>query len=70
MAGFLLLGYDQGVMSGIVRRSFSFGAVRIKYRTETYMQIGADNQFGRDFGHPDPTTQGTIVAIYVRPRSH
>ncbi|PIL23206.1 MFS general substrate transporter [Ganoderma sinense ZZ0214-1] len=41
--GFLLLGYDQGVMSGI---------------------IGADNQFGRDFGHPNPTTQGTIVAIY------
>ncbi|KAF8134677.1 general substrate transporter [Mycena galopus ATCC 62051] len=41
--GFLLLGYDQGVMSGI---------------------IGADNQFGQDFGHPDPTTQGTIVAIY------
>ncbi|KAJ7194968.1 general substrate transporter [Mycena pura] len=41
--GFLLLGYDQGVMSGI---------------------IGADNQFGHDFGHPDPTSQGTIVAIY------
>lgn len=41
--GFLLLGYDQGVMSGI---------------------IGADNQFGRDFGNPNPTTQGTIVAIY------
>ncbi|KAG5734877.1 Sugar transporter STL1, partial [Termitomyces sp. T112] len=41
--GFLLLGYDQGVMSGI---------------------IGADNQFGKDFNHPDPTTQGTIVAIY------
>ncbi|KAI0071993.1 general substrate transporter [Panus rudis PR-1116 ss-1] len=41
--GFLLLGYDQGVMSGI---------------------IGADNQFGRDFNHPDPTRQGTIVAIY------
>ncbi|KAJ6542846.1 general substrate transporter [Mycena capillaripes] len=41
--GFLLLGYDQGVMSGI---------------------IGADNQFGKDFGHPNPTTQGTIVAIY------
>ncbi|KAG7087390.1 hypothetical protein E1B28_013361 [Marasmius oreades] len=41
--GFLLLGYDQGVMSGI---------------------IGADNQFGRDFGRPGPTTQGTIVAIY------
>ncbi|KAJ7045300.1 general substrate transporter [Mycena alexandri] len=43
ITGFLLLGYDQGVMSGI---------------------IGADNQFGRDFGHPNPTTQGTIVAIY------
>ncbi|TFK37519.1 general substrate transporter [Crucibulum laeve] len=41
--GFLLLGYDQGVMSGI---------------------IGADNQFGRDFNHPNPTRQGTIVAIY------
>ncbi|KAH9888029.1 general substrate transporter [Cubamyces lactineus] len=41
--GFLLLGYDQGVMSGI---------------------IGANNQFGADFGHPDPTTQGTIVALY------
>ncbi|KAG5352549.1 hypothetical protein C0989_001767 [Termitomyces sp. Mn162] len=43
ITGFLLLGYDQGVMSGI---------------------IGADNQFGKDFNHPDPTTQGTIVAIY------
>ncbi|KZV76507.1 general substrate transporter [Peniophora sp. CONT] len=41
--GFLLLGYDQGVMSGLV---------------------GADNQFGRDFGNPGPTAQGTIVAIY------
>ncbi|KIY62664.1 general substrate transporter [Cylindrobasidium torrendii FP15055 ss-10] len=41
--GFLLLGYDQGVMSGLV---------------------GADNQFGRDFGNPDATSQGTIVAIY------
>ncbi|CAL1698841.1 unnamed protein product [Somion occarium] len=43
--GFLLLGYDQGVMhmSGI---------------------IGADNQFGRDFNHPGPTQQVTIVAIY------
>ncbi|KIJ64328.1 hypothetical protein HYDPIDRAFT_175665 [Hydnomerulius pinastri MD-312] len=37
--GFLLQGYDQGVMSGI---------------------IGANNQFGRDFGDPDPTTQGLI----------
>ncbi|KAG6826594.1 hypothetical protein H0H92_015211 [Tricholoma furcatifolium] len=26
--------------------------------------IGANNQFGEDFGHPNPTTQGTIVAIY------
>ncbi|KAJ7055634.1 general substrate transporter [Mycena amicta] len=43
ISGFLLLGYDQGVMSGI---------------------IGADNQFGKDFGHPNPTSQGTIVAIY------
>ncbi|KIJ61255.1 hypothetical protein HYDPIDRAFT_159851 [Hydnomerulius pinastri MD-312] len=41
--GFLLLGYDQGVMSGI---------------------IGANNQFGKDFGEPDPSTQGLIVAIY------
>ncbi|THH09748.1 hypothetical protein EW146_g8601 [Bondarzewia mesenterica] len=41
--GFLLLGYDQGVMSGI---------------------IGANNQFGHDFGNPNPTAQGTIVAIY------
>ncbi|KII90209.1 hypothetical protein PLICRDRAFT_159619 [Plicaturopsis crispa FD-325 SS-3] len=41
--GFLLLGYDQGVMSGI---------------------IGAENQFGKDFDSPDPTTQGLIVAIY------
>ncbi|KAF5392125.1 hypothetical protein D9757_003194 [Collybiopsis confluens] len=37
--GFLLLGYDQGVMSGI---------------------IGAENQFGHDFGNPDPTAQGLI----------
>ncbi|EIW74800.1 general substrate transporter [Coniophora puteana RWD-64-598 SS2] len=41
--GFLLLGYDQGVMSGI---------------------IGAQNQFGLDFGEPDAATQGLIVAIY------
>ncbi|KAI0314342.1 general substrate transporter, partial [Amylostereum chailletii] len=41
--GFLLLGYDQGVMAGIV---------------------GADNQFGRDFGNPNPTAQGTIVRIF------
>ncbi|PSS37449.1 hypothetical protein PHLCEN_2v656 [Hermanssonia centrifuga] len=40
--GFLLLGYDQGVMSGI---------------------IGADNQFGTDFGNPDPTAQGNIVLV-------
>ena len=26
-------------------------------------QIGADNQFGKDFNHPDPTTQGTIVRV-------
>ena len=26
--------------------------------------IGADNQFGKDFGHPDAALQGTIVAIY------
>ncbi|KAJ3763531.1 general substrate transporter [Lentinula raphanica] len=37
--GFLLLGYDQGVMSGI---------------------IGAENQFGHDFGDPNATTQGLI----------
>jgi hypothetical protein len=42
-SGFLLFGYDQGVMAGI---------------------IGADNQFGRDFGHPSPSLQGTILAIY------
>ncbi|EIN05725.1 general substrate transporter [Punctularia strigosozonata HHB-11173 SS5] len=42
--GFLLLGYDQGVMSGI---------------------IGADNQFGRDFGHPDATDQGFIVPFIL-----
>jgi hypothetical protein len=30
--------------------------------------IGADNQFGMDFDQPDPSLQGTIVAIYeVRP---
>lgn len=34
---FLLLGYDQGVMSGLV---------------------GADNEFGKQFGHPDATMQG------------
>ncbi|KAK8204305.1 hypothetical protein M8818_005150 [Zalaria obscura] len=26
--------------------------------------IGADNQFGKDFNHPDAGMQGTIVAIY------
>jgi len=41
--GFLLLGYDQGVMSGL---------------------IGADNQFGKDFSHPDTDLQGIIVSIY------
>lgn len=25
-------------------------------------QIGADNQFGRDFNHPNPSRQGTIVS--------
>ncbi|KAL9052710.1 MAG: hypothetical protein Q9162_005211 [Coniocarpon cinnabarinum] len=39
----MLLGYDQGVMSGL---------------------IGADNRFGRDFGHPDADMQGNIVALY------
>lgn len=34
---FLLLGYDQGVMSGLV---------------------GADNQFGQQFGNPNATMQG------------
>lgn len=34
---FLLLGYDQGVMSGLV---------------------GADNEFGKQFGHPDANMQG------------
>ncbi|KAH7908218.1 general substrate transporter [Hygrophoropsis aurantiaca] len=42
--GFLLQGYDQGVMSGI---------------------IGANNQFGKDFGDPDPTTQGLIVILMI-----
>lgn len=32
---------------------------------ESTLQIGADNQFGRDFGNPDPTTQGTIVRGYT-----
>ena len=40
---FLLLGYDQGVMSGL---------------------IGADNAFGKQFGHPDPNMQGIITSIY------
>lgn len=40
---FLLLGFDQGVMSGL---------------------IGADNQFGRDFGNPDANLQGVITSIY------
>lgn len=26
--------------------------------------IGANNQFGRDFGHPSASLQGTILAIY------
>jgi hypothetical protein len=26
--------------------------------------IGADNQFGKDFGHPSASLQGTILAIY------
>jgi hypothetical protein len=26
--------------------------------------IGADNQFGKDFGHPNPGLQGTILAMY------
>jgi hypothetical protein len=42
-AAFILFGYDQGVMSGI---------------------IGADNQFGKDFGHPNAGLQGTIAAVY------
>src|SRR5258706_9519629 len=40
---FMLFGYDQGVLSGI---------------------IGADNQFGSDFNHPDANTQGLIVSVY------
>ncbi|RHZ70696.1 hypothetical protein CDV55_101537 [Aspergillus turcosus] len=40
---FMLFGYDQGVLSGI---------------------IGADNQFGKDFDHPDANTQGLIVSVY------
>lgn len=46
---FLLLGYDQGVMSGI---------------------IGANNRFGRDFGNPDASLQGDIVALYDVRDSH
>jgi len=34
---FLLLGYDQGVMSGLV---------------------GANNEFGKQFNHPDANMQG------------
>jgi MFS family permease len=26
--------------------------------------IGADNRFGKDFGHPGPNMQGNIVALY------
>lgn len=26
--------------------------------------IGADNQFGKDFGHPTAGLQGTILAVY------
>ena len=26
--------------------------------------IGADNQFGKDFNHPDANTQGLIVSVY------
>ncbi|KAJ5580308.1 Major facilitator superfamily domain general substrate transporter [Penicillium hispanicum] len=40
---FLLLGYDQGVMSGL---------------------IGANNEFGKQFGHPDSTMQGILTSIY------
>ncbi|KAJ5675770.1 Major facilitator superfamily domain general substrate transporter [Penicillium macrosclerotiorum] len=40
---FLLLGYDQGVMSGLV---------------------GADNEFGKQFGHPNATMQGILTSIY------
>ena len=40
---FMLFGYDQGVLSGI---------------------IGAENQFGKDFGHPNANTQGLIVSVY------
>lgn len=30
--------------------------------------IGANNQFGKDFGHPGAGLQGTILAVYeVRP---
>ncbi|KAJ5273766.1 hypothetical protein N7478_008891 [Penicillium angulare] len=40
---FLLLGYDQGVMSGL---------------------IGANNQFGQQFGNPDANMQGILTSIY------
>ena len=26
--------------------------------------IGADNEFGMNFGHPDAGLQGTILAVY------
>lgn len=39
---FLLLGYDQGVMSGL---------------------IGADNEFGKQFGHPNANMQGISSSI-------
>ncbi|KAK7439071.1 hypothetical protein VKT23_017777 [Stygiomarasmius scandens] len=40
--------------------------IRIIQQDEGVMSgiIGADNQFGMDFGNPNPTDQGTIVAIY------
>ncbi|KAJ5621858.1 hypothetical protein N7528_005090 [Penicillium herquei] len=40
---FLLLGYDQGVMSGLV---------------------GANNEFGKQFGHPGTNMQGILTSIY------
>lgn len=42
---FLLLGYDQGVMSGL---------------------IGANNEFGKQFGHPDATMQGIRMSLKTR----
>ena len=53
-----MLGYDQGVMSGIVSPHYCHGS---PFFLTFARKIGAENQFGQDLGHPGPTTQGTIV---------